>query len=207
MANSPSDDGWQWEQILINPQHFDLEDLEEVRANAVERAKACAKKAFAKGRAAATDWAAAAMNQGAKLAHRWTGRIGGMPQLAKEVISGTSHFCTPVDMMASRLAKWQKTQDSAQGTVTALQEVRACAKAHQDLPKIVLKDVDEALATMNEATGLALVSVSPYLKLEERRLWISSLNVRKMLLGPGRSTSHWFVCSPRRLKVSDSFHF
>ena len=46
MAHSPSDDGWQWEQILINPQHFDLEDLEEVRANAVERAKACAKKAW-----------------------------------------------------------------------------------------------------------------------------------------------------------------
>ena len=29
-----------------------------------------------------------------------------------------------------------------------------CAKASQGLPKIVLKDLDEALATMNEATGL-----------------------------------------------------
>ena len=47
MEKSPADDGWtkeQWEQILINPQQFDLEDLEEVRANAMERAKACAKK-------------------------------------------------------------------------------------------------------------------------------------------------------------------
>ena len=40
MTNSPSDDGWtkeQWEQILINPQQFDLEDLEEVRVNAMEK--------------------------------------------------------------------------------------------------------------------------------------------------------------------------
>ena len=56
MANFPSDDGWtkdQWEQILMNPQQFDLEDLEEVRVNAMERAKACAKKALANERAAA----------------------------------------------------------------------------------------------------------------------------------------------------------
>ena len=50
MANSPADDGWtkeQWEQILMDPQQFDLEDLEEVRVNAIQRAKACAKKALA----------------------------------------------------------------------------------------------------------------------------------------------------------------
>ena len=47
MANSPSDDGWtkeQWEQILINPQQFDLEDLEEIRINSMGCAKACAKR-------------------------------------------------------------------------------------------------------------------------------------------------------------------
>ena len=130
MTNSPSDDGRtkeQWEQILINPQQFDLEDLEEVRVNAMERAKARAKKALTKGRAAAKEWAAAAMNQGAKLARRWTARIGAKPQLA-EVISGTSHLCTPVCMMVSRfktwVAKWHKTQESTQDTVTAIQEVR-----------------------------------------------------------------------------------
>ena len=152
MANSSSDDGWtkeQWEQILINPREFNLEGLEEVRVNVTERAKACAKKALAEGRAAAKEWAAAAMNQGAKLAPRWTGRIGSKPQLAEEV----THFCSPVDMMASRfktwVATWQKRQDSTQDTGTTIQEVRACAKANQDLPKIVLKDVDEALGTMN----------------------------------------------------------
>ena len=130
MANSSSDDGWtkeQWEQILTNLQQFDLEDLEEVRVNAMERALACAKKALAKGRAAAKEWAAEAMNQGAKVAHCWTGRIGAKPQLADEVISGTSHFCTPVDMMAYRFKTWvakcQKTHDSTQDTVTAIQEV------------------------------------------------------------------------------------
>ena len=68
-------------------------------------------------------------------------------------------------MMASRfktwVAKWQKTQDSTQDTVTAIQEVRACAKANQDLPKIVLKDLDETLATMNEATGLGADRFGP----------------------------------------------
>ena len=107
------------------------------------------------GRAAAKEWAAAAMNHGAKLAHRWTSRIGAKPQLAEEVISGTSHFCTPFDMMASRfktwVAKWQKTQDSAQDTVMA----------NQDLPQIVLRDLDEALATMHEATRLGADRFSP----------------------------------------------
>ena len=72
----------------------------------MQRAKAGAKKALAMGRAAAKEWAAAALSQGAKLAHRWTGRIGTKPQLAEEVISGSSHFCTPVDMMASRFKTW-----------------------------------------------------------------------------------------------------
>ena len=48
MVNSPAEDGWtteQWRQILLDPQQFDLEDLEEVRVNAMQRAKACAKKA------------------------------------------------------------------------------------------------------------------------------------------------------------------
>ena len=91
VANAPADDGWtkeQWEQILINPQQFDLEDLEEVRINATRRAKARAKKALAKGRAAAKEWAAMAMTQDAKLAHAWTAQ----PQLAEEVISGTVHI-------------------------------------------------------------------------------------------------------------------
>ena len=51
MANSPSDNGWtteQWEQILMDSQQFDLEDLEEVRVNAMERARARAKKALPK---------------------------------------------------------------------------------------------------------------------------------------------------------------
>ena len=160
MANSPADDGWtteQWRQILMDPQQFDLEDLEEVRVNAMQRAKACAKKALAKGRAAAKEWAAM-MSQGAKLGTSLDWKIGTKPQLAEEVISGQEHICTPVDMMASRfktwVAKWQKTRDSTQDTVMAIQEVRKCANANQDLPKIVLKDLDEALATMNEATGL-----------------------------------------------------
>ena len=115
MANSPLVEGWtneQWEQTLINTNQLDLEDLEEVRVNALERAKACAKSAMAKGRAAAKEWAAAATSQGAKLAHRWTARIGAKPQLAEEVINGASHFFAPLDMMASRFntwaAKWQK---------------------------------------------------------------------------------------------------
>ena len=53
MANSSADDQWtfeQWKQILLDPQQFDLDDLEEVRVNAMQRAKACAKKALAMGR-------------------------------------------------------------------------------------------------------------------------------------------------------------
>ena len=57
--------------------------------------------------------------------------------------------------MASRfktwVAKWQKTQDSTQDTVMA----------KQDLPKIVLRDLDEALATMNEATRLGADRFGP----------------------------------------------
>ena len=67
----------------------------------MQRAKAGAMKALAMGRAAAKEWAATALSQGVKLAHRWIGRIGTKPQLVEEVISGSSHFCTPVDMMAS----------------------------------------------------------------------------------------------------------
>ena len=79
----------QWEQILMDPQQFVVEDLEEVRVNAMHYAKACAEKVLAKGRAAAKEWATMAMTQGAKLAQRWTERIGTKPQLAEEVISGT----------------------------------------------------------------------------------------------------------------------
>ena len=161
MVNSPADDGWteeQWEQILKDPQQFDLEDLEEVRVNAMHHAKACAKKALAKGRAAAKEWAALAVAQGAKLAHLWIARSDTKPQLGEEVIDEQEHICTLVDMMALRFktwaAKWQKAQDSTQDTVTAIQDVRAYAKANQDLPQIELKDLDEALAMMNEATGL-----------------------------------------------------
>ena len=187
MANSTADDDWtaeQWRQILMDPQQFDLDDLEEVRVNAMQRAKACAKKALALGRAAAKEWAAAAMSQGAKLAHRWTGRIGTKPQLAEEVITGSSHFCTPVDMMASRfktwVAKWQKARDTTQDTVMAIQEVRQCAKANQDLPKIMLEDLDEALATMNEATGLGADRFGPRfiksLPKEGRQKFVDLLN-------------------------------
>ena len=45
----------------MDPQQFDLEDLEEVRVNAMERAKACAKKTLSKERATAQEWAAAAI--------------------------------------------------------------------------------------------------------------------------------------------------
>ena len=41
MANSSADDEWtfeQWRQILLDPQQFDLDDLEEVR---VTRVAAC----------------------------------------------------------------------------------------------------------------------------------------------------------------------
>ena len=58
MANSSADDEWtseQRRQILLDPQQFELDDLEEVRVNAVQRAKACAKKALAMGRAAAKE--------------------------------------------------------------------------------------------------------------------------------------------------------
>ena len=68
-------------------------------------------------------------------------------------------------MMASRfktwVAKWQKTRYSTQDTVMAIQEVRRCAKAIQDMPMIVLRDLDEALATMNEATGLGADHFGP----------------------------------------------
>ena len=56
---------------MLDPQQFDLDDLEEVRVNAMQRAKACAKKALAMGRAAAKEWAAAALGQGAKLWKNW----------------------------------------------------------------------------------------------------------------------------------------
>ena len=95
VANSPLVEGWtneQWEQTLSNTTQLDLEDLEEVRVHALECAKACAKNAMAKERAAAKEWAAAAMSYGAKLAHRRTARIGAKPQLAQEVINGASHF-------------------------------------------------------------------------------------------------------------------
>ena len=187
MVNSPADDGWtteQWRQILLDPQQFDLEDLEEVRVNAMQRAKACAKKALAMGRATAKEWAAAALSQGAKLAHRWTGRIGTKPKLAEEVIKGSEHFFTPVDMMASRfktwVAKWQKARDTTQDTLMAIQEVRQCAKANQDLPKITLGDLDEALATMNEATGLGADRFGPRfiksLPKEGRQKFVDLLN-------------------------------
>ena len=101
---------------------------------------ACARNALAKGRAAAKEWAAAAMHQGAKLAHRWTARIGAKLQLAEEVIGGTSHSFTPLDMMASRFnaweAKWQNTHETTQDAVTAIQEVRICAMASPQLPMI-----------------------------------------------------------------------
>ena len=115
-----------------------------------------------------------------------------------------STFCTPVDMMASRcktwVANWQKTLDSSQDTVMVIQEVRACAKTDQDLTKIELKDRDEALSTMNEATGLGADFGSSNLcqKMVDRNLSISLTNVRNRLRGPGRCTLQWYACLPRR---------
>ena len=51
-------------------------------------------------------------------------------------------------------------KDTGLETAMAIQEVRARAKADQDLPKSELKDLDEALATMNEVTGLVSRPVS-----------------------------------------------
>ena len=85
-----------------------------------------------------------------------------------------------------------------------IQEVRARAKADQDLPQIELKGLDEALATMNEATGLGAdrfgpVSSSPCQKMEDRGLLISSMNARNKLLGLGRCMHRpWHACSPRK---------
>ena len=94
---------------------------------------------------------------------------------AEEVIKGSEHFFTPVDMMASRfktwVAKWQKARDTTQDTVMAIQEVRQCAKANQDLPKITLGDLHEALATMNEATGLGARLVDLLNQCEEQVAW------------------------------------
>ena len=48
-----------------------------------------------------------------------------------------------------------------QDTVRAIQEVRQCARANQDLPNITLEDLDEALAKTNEATGLGADRFGP----------------------------------------------
>ena len=91
-----------------------------------------------------------------------------------------------------------------QDTVTAIQEVRAYAKANQDLPKIELKDLDEALCHDERGNRVGSRpfwlpdSSSPCQKMEDRGLLISSMNVRNKLLGLGRYTSHWYVCLPRR---------
>ena len=62
----------------------------------------------------------------------------------------------------------------------AIQEVRQCAKANQDLPKIMLEDLDEALATMNEATGLGADRFGPRfiksLPKEGRQKFVDFLN-------------------------------
>ena len=86
--------------------------------------------------------------------------------------------------MASRfktwVAKWQKARDTTQDTIMAIQEVRQCAKANQDLPKITLDDLDEALATMNEATGLRADRFGPRfiksLPKEGRQKFVDLLN-------------------------------
>ena len=75
-------------------------------------------------------------------------------------------------------------------------------KGKSGFAKIVLKDLDEALATMNEATRLGADRLGPrFIKslLETGR----QNECEEKLLGLGRSTSHWFACLPRRLKVSD----
>ena len=136
MANSPPVEGWtneQWEQTLNNTNPLDLGDLEEVRVNALERAKACAEDAMAKGRAAA------AMSQGAKLAHRRTARIGAKPQLAEEVINGTSHFFTPLDkvafsvqFMGSKVAKHTRGNPRCCDSNPGSQDVRKGKPGIQD---------------------------------------------------------------------------
>ena len=100
-----------------------------------QRAKACAKKALAKGRAAAKEWAAMAMTQGAKLAHRWTRRIGTKPQLAEEVVSRTEHLHDGISFqdlgseVAERHATLPKTllwQSRKSGHVQ--RRIRTCSK-------------------------------------------------------------------------------
>ena len=113
----------QWEQILISPQQFDLEDLEEVRVNAMERSKACAKKGFGRG----TGRGEGVGNSGDEPRRRACSPMdwedwNESRQLAEEVISGTSHFCTPVHMMASRfktwVAKWHRDHTSQLKTLS-----------------------------------------------------------------------------------------
>ena len=74
-------------------------------------------------------------------------------------------FLTPLDMVTSRFktwaAKWKNTHEATQDVVTAIQEVRTYAKASQALPRITLKDLDDALATMNEATGMGADRFGP----------------------------------------------
>ena len=62
--------------------------------------------------------------------------------------------------MGSQVAK---THEATQDVVTAIQEVRTCAKASQVLPKITLKDLDDARATMKEATGMGADRFGPRL--------------------------------------------
>ena len=95
-------------------------------------------------------------------------------------------------------AKWQNTHEATQDVVTAIQEVRTCAKASQALPKITLKDLDDALATMSEATGMGAGRFKPYLKPVERYVQTLSTNAKRKSLGPGRYLLHWYACLPMR---------
>ena len=195
----------QWKQILINPQQFHLEDLEEVRVNAMERAKAMCQESLGKG--TSRGGGDEPKRQVRTSVDEQERASGAKPQLGEEVISGTTHFCMPVDMIASRfktsVAKWQETQDSTQDAVTPIREVRACAKANQEWPRIELKDLDEALATMNEATGLGADRFGPRfiksLPKTGRQMFVDLLNeCEEKVACHCQYILPWYSCWPRR---------
>ena len=191
----------------MDPQQFDLDDLEEVSSQRNAASQSLRQESFGNGTCSSEGVGSSGDEPRRQACSQRTGRIGTKPQLAEEVITGSSHFCTPVDMMASRfktwVAKWQKARDTTQDTVMAIQEVRQRAKANQDMPKIMLEDLDEALATMNEATGLGADRFGPRfiksLPKEGRQKFVDLLNqCEELVAWPWQYTSHWCVCLPKR---------
>ena len=67
-----------------------------------------------------------------------------------------------------------------------IQEVRAPAKADQDLPQIELKGLDEALATMNEAVERENSSVESILSFAELCRFTTDFRYRRKKKRGGR---------------------